>query len=244
MKKTVITLSLLALAASPLHAAEKLSPEELKTLYTVGVNVARSLAVFNLTPAELEVVIKGLTETKAGLKPTFDLTVYNQKVQDFAKARRKATGEKQAVAGKEYLEKAAREKNASKSPSGMVYIPLIEGKGNTPTATDTVKVNYRGTLIDGVTEFDSSYKRGKTSEFKLNTVIKCWTEGVQKMKPGGKARLVCPPELAYGDNGAGELILPGATLNFEIELAEVKPATATKAAAPPVSSKPAKAGEK
>ena len=98
------------------------------------------------------------------------------------------------------------------------YIPLVEGKGDAPTATDAVKVNYRGTLIDGVTEFDSSYRRGKAAEFKLNTVIKCWTEGVQKMKPGGKARLVCPPELAYGDAGAGESILPGATLNFEIEL--------------------------
>ncbi|MDD2733109.1 MAG: FKBP-type peptidyl-prolyl cis-trans isomerase [Desulfuromonadaceae bacterium] len=183
--------------------------------------MARLLAVFNLTPGEMEVVLKGLAETRAGKKPDFDLTVYNQKVQELAKARRKAAGEKQAVAGKEYLEKAAREKNAVKSLSGLVFIPLTEGKGSAPAATDVVKVNYRGTLIDGVTEFDSSYKRGKASEFKLNAVIKCWTEGLQMMKPGGKARLVCPPELAYGDNGAGELILPGATLNFEIELIDL-----------------------
>jgi FKBP-type peptidyl-prolyl cis-trans isomerase FkpA len=107
-------------------------------------------------------------------------------------------------------------------------------------ATDSVKVNYRGTLIDGVTEFDSSYKRGKASEFKLNSVIKCWTEGVQKMKPGGKAHLVCPPELAYGDTGAGELILPGATLNFEIELIDFNAPPETKKNAPPTSLKPVK----
>ena len=218
MKKTVIALILLAFAVSPLHAADKMSPEELKTLYAVGANVARSLSVFNLTPAEMEVVLKGLADTRAGKKPDFDLSTYNQKVQELAKARRKIAGEKHAAVGKEFLEKAAREKSAVKTLSGMVFIPLVEGKGNAPAATDSVKVNYRGTLIDGVTEFDSSYKRGKASEFKLNSVIKCWTEGVQKMKPGGKARLVCPPELAYGDNGAGELILPGATLNFEIEL--------------------------
>ena len=244
MKKSAIILILLALAANPLHAAEKMSPEELKTLYAVGANVARSLAVFNLTPAEMEVVLKGLAESRAGKKPDFDLNAYNPKVQELAKTRRKIAGEKQAAAGKEYLEKAAREKKAVKTPSGMVYIPLAEGTGSAPAATDSVKVNYRGTLIDGVTEFDSSYKRGKASEFKLNSVIKCWTEGVQKMKPGGKARLVCPPELAYGDNGAGELILPGATLNFEIELVGINAATEEKKKAAPASSPPVKGGEK
>lgn len=218
MKKTVLVLALLSLTVGPLHAADKPSPDELKTLYALGANVAGSLAVFNLTPAEMEIVLKGLTETRAGKKPDFDLNAYDQKIQELAKTRRKAAGEKQAAAGKEYLEKAAQEKNAVKKPSGLVYIPLVEGKGNFPAATDTIKVNYRGTLIDGVTEFDSSYRRGKASEFKLNAVLKCWTEGVQMMKPGGKARLVCPPELAYGDAGVGELILPGATLNFEIEL--------------------------
>ncbi len=109
----------------------------------------------------------------------------------------------------------------------MVYTEIIEGKGDVPKATDLVKVNYRGTLIDGK-EFDSSYKRGRALEFKLDSVVKCWTEGVQKMKPGGKAKLVCPPQLAYGDNGAGEMILPGATLVFEVELLEVKPSPAPK----------------
>lgn len=126
-----------------------------------------------------------------------------------------------AASGKDFLDKAAKEKGAVKTDSGLVYFSLKEGTGASPKATDTVKVNYRGTLPDGK-EFDSSYKRGVPAEFRLDKVIKCWTEGLQKMKPGGKARLVCPPTLAYGDAGAGELILPGATLVFEVELLEVK----------------------
>jgi len=236
MKKMIIV-ALLALCAAPLQAAEKPMTDEQKTLYVVGTNVARSLSVFNLTPAEFEVVLLGLNDTRAGKKPDFDITAYNQKMQDLARARRKALGEKQAAAGKEFLEKASQEKNAVKTASGMVYIPVTEGKGDSPKATDTVKVNYRGTLIDG-SEFDSSYKRGNPLEFKLNAVISCWTEGVQKMKPGGKARLICPPNLAYGDNGAGDKILPGATLAFEVELVGVTPgADAAKSA---VSADPAK----
>ena len=105
--------------------------------------------------------------------------------------------------------------------SGLVIQTLKEGTGTAPKATDTVKVHYRGTFIDGK-EFDSSYKRGEPTEFPLNRVIPCWTEGVQLMKPGGKARLTCPPAIAYGDRGAGGVIPPNSTLNFEIELISVK----------------------
>lgn len=228
MKKLILA-ALITLAAVPLQAADKPLTEEQKALYSIGATVARSLSVFNLTPAELEIVLQGLNDARAGKKPDFDVTTYNQKVQDLARSRRKALGEKQAGAGKDFLEKAAKEKGAVKTSSGMVYIPLTEGKGDSPAATDVVKVNYRGALIDG-SEFDSSFKRGKPLEFKLNAVISCWTEGVQKMKPGGKARLVCPPNLAYGDNGAGDLILPGATLDFQVELLEVNPKAAAAAA--------------
>lgn len=105
--------------------------------------------------------------------------------------------------------------------SGLVYQSLKEGSGASPAATDTVKVHYRGTFQDG-REFDSSYKRGQPTEFPLNGVIPCWTEGVQLMKPGGKARLTCPPAIAYGERGAGGVIPPNSTLNFEIELVSVK----------------------
>ena len=105
--------------------------------------------------------------------------------------------------------------------SGMVIESIKEGTGESPKATDTVKVHYKGTLLDGK-EFDSSYKRGEPTEFPLNRVIPCWTEGVQRMKPGGKAKLTCPPGIAYGERGAGGVIPPNATLNFEVELVSVR----------------------
>jgi len=113
---------------------------------------------------------------------------------------------------------AAKEAGAVVTPSGLVYRSLLDGKGASPAATDTVKVHYRGTFPDG-REFDSSYKRGEPATFPLNGVIKCWTEGVQRMKVGGKARLTCPSTIAYGERGAGGgLIPPNATLQFEVEL--------------------------
>jgi FKBP-type peptidyl-prolyl cis-trans isomerase FkpA len=116
-----------------------------------------------------------------------------------------------------YLEKAAAEPGATKTPNGLVYREMRAGTGASPKPTDTVKVNYRGTLVDG-TEFDSSYKRNEPAEFPLNRVIPCWTEGVQKMKVGGKSQLVCPSKLAYGDEGSPPTIPGRATLVFEIEL--------------------------
>lgn len=196
--------------------------EEQKTLYAIGVTVARSLDVFQLTGPEFEMVKRGIEESWKGAAIDINIAALTPKIQELAKARRKSAGEKQAGAGKEFLEKAAQEKGAIKTASGMVYRSLVEGKGKSPAATDLVTVNYRGTLPDGK-EFDSSYKRGKPAEFRLDNVIKCWVEGVQMMKPGGKAKLVCPPQLAYGDAGAGEMILPGATLAFEVELLDAKP---------------------
>ncbi len=118
---------------------------------------------------------------------------------------------------------AAKEAGAVVTPSGLVYRSLKDGKGASPSATDTVKVHYRGTFLDGK-EFDSSYKRGEPISFPLNGVIKCWTEGVQKMKVGGKAKLTCPSSIAYGERGAGGgLIPPNATLQFEVELLDIAP---------------------
>jgi len=108
-------------------------------------------------------------------------------------------------------------------PSGLVYESVKEGSGESPAATDVVKVHYRGTFPDSGKEFDSSYKRNEPATFPLNRVIPCWTQGVQRMKVGGKAELVCPPELAYGERGAGGTIPPNATLRFEIELIEINP---------------------
>lgn len=114
-------------------------------------------------------------------------------------------------------EAAAKEPGAQLAPSGLIYRSLKDGSGLNPQASDTVRVHYRGTFLDGK-EFDSSYKRGQPAEFPLNRVVKCWTEGVQKMKPGGKAKLTCPPAIAYGERGAPGAIPPNATLQFEVEL--------------------------
>ncbi|MBI5076280.1 MAG: FKBP-type peptidyl-prolyl cis-trans isomerase [Nitrospirae bacterium] len=218
---SVLYLFLCLSLTTPAFAAEAPKTEEQKTLYAIGLSVGRTLAPFSLTPAELEIVKQGITDSVTGKKPGIELSAYNNKIQEMARARRKAQGDKMAPQNKAALDKASAEKGAVKTASGLVYVPLKEGAGTSPTAADTVRVNYRGTLPDGK-EFDSSAKQGKPLEFKLDKVIKCWTEGLQLMKPGGKAKLVCPASIAYGDIGAGDLILPGATLIFEIELLEVK----------------------
>ena len=117
----------------------------------------------------------------------------------------------------DFAAKAAKEPGAQVTASGLVFLSLKEGSGASPQATDKVRVHYRGTFQDGK-EFDSSYARGQAAEFPLDRVIKCWTEGVQRIKVGGKARLTCPPAIAYGERGAGGVIPPGATLQFEVEL--------------------------
>jgi len=219
-KITALSTLAITLVSAPSFALDPPKTDEEKTLYSVGLIVAKQLGVFTLSAEELERVKQGLNDGVTGAKPLVEVADYNEKIQTLAKARRKAQGDKLAGVGKEFLAMAAKEKGAVKTDSGLVYVSLKEGTGENPKATDTVKVHYKGTLPDGK-EFDSSYKRDKPIDFKLDAVIKCWTEGVQKMKPGGKAKLVCPASIAYGENGAGEMILPGATLIFEIELLEV-----------------------
>jgi len=131
-------------------------------------------------------------------------------------------GQTPAVSAQAYLDKAAAEPGATKTASGLVYRELRAGNGPSPKASDTVKVNYRGTLLDG-TEFDSSYKRNEPISFPLSGVIPCWTEGVQKMKVGGKSQLVCPSSIAYEDRGSPPVIPGGATLIFEVELLGIGP---------------------
>jgi FKBP-type peptidyl-prolyl cis-trans isomerase FkpA len=218
MKKLVL-ITVLALAAGRVFAAEM--TEEQKTLYAAGQWLARQAAVFHLTPAELDPVIQGLRDGVTGAPAAVDLSVYSAKLQQLAEDRQAAAAKKAEAEGRDLLARAAAEQGAVKGYGGLVYKSLREGSGASPKATDVVTVNYRGTLPDGK-EFDSSYKRGKPAEFPLDGVIKCWTEGLQKMKVGGKARLVCPPATAYGERGAGGVIPPNATLTFEVELLGVK----------------------
>jgi FKBP-type peptidyl-prolyl cis-trans isomerase FkpA len=202
-------------------AAANPQTDDQKTLYALGLSIGRSIAVFNLTPEELDYVQAGITATVRGDQPAVEIETYGPKIQQLAMTRQtaKAAGEKEK--GKAFLEEAAKEEGAQKTESGMIYKQLQEGTGASPTPTDVVRVHYRGTLPDGK-EFDSSYKRGEPATFPLNGVIRCWTEGVQKMKVGGKAKLVCPADLAYGDRGAPPDIPGGATLVFEVELLDVQ----------------------
>ena len=204
-------------AAPPKAAPAKAAPAALatddeKTIYAVGLQMYKSLAPFDLTPAEWEILKRALADAAAG-KPAIDLNTWGPKMAALASARQKN-------AARNYLAKCAAEPGAMKTDSGIVYRQLRPGTGASPKASDTVKVQYRGTLPDG-TEFDSSYKRNEPAQFQLTGVIRCWTEGVQKMKVGGKIQLVCPSDLAYGDRGSPPSIPGGATLVFEIELLDI-----------------------
>jgi len=203
-----------ALAAAP-------KSEDDKTLYALGVILARDLGPLNLNAKEMEMVAAGLTDAALGKDSQVDLPTYGPKVQALAQARVAATASSEKEAAAAFVDKMAATEGAEKTASGLVYIVLEEGTGPSPTASDTVKVHYHGTLRDG-TVFDSSVDRGEPVSFPLDGVIPCWTEGVQKMKVGGKSRLVCPASIAYGDRGAGSKVKPGAALNFEVELLEIE----------------------
>ncbi|HLL55711.1 MAG TPA: FKBP-type peptidyl-prolyl cis-trans isomerase [Myxococcaceae bacterium] len=206
---------------APADAPKKEDPaEKNKTLYALGLSIGKSLSVFNLSKEELEQVKKGLTDQVTGQKPQVELDTYGPKIQELARSRASVKTEAEKKKSVAFLEKSAKEPGVQKTASGLIFKETKAGTGENPKATDTVKVHYKGTLIDG-TEFDSSYKRGEPASFALNQVIPCWTEGVQKLKAGGKARLVCPSEIAYGDRGAPPTIPGGATLIFEVELLEI-----------------------
>jgi|ERR1035438_2667384 FKBP-type peptidyl-prolyl cis-trans isomerase FkpA len=216
-----------------------LATDDEKTIYAMGLAISRQLAAFSLTPSELDIVRRALSDAAAG-KPEIDLNVWGPKIQSFAATRAAAAAEKEKAASAAYLTKASAEPGAIKTESGLVYRELTAGTGDFPKATDTVKVHYRGTLTNG-TEFDSSYKRNEPAQFPLTNVIKCWTEGVQRMKVGGKSMLVCPSDIAYGNMGHPPSIPGGATLVFEIELLEIGAAKAPAPAPAPVAPPPAPA---
>jgi FKBP-type peptidyl-prolyl cis-trans isomerase FkpA len=193
--------------------------DEQKVIYALGLSIYRSIAQFDLSPAEVDVLKRALSDAAAG-KPAIVLNEWGPKIEPLAKSRGARVAEREKIASKAYLDKAATAPGAVKEPSGLIYKETRPGTGASPKASDTVKVHYRGTLLDG-TEFDSSYKRNEPAQFPLSGVIPCWTEGVQKMKVGGKAVLVCPSSIAYGENGHPPVIPGGATLIFEIELLEI-----------------------
>jgi FKBP-type peptidyl-prolyl cis-trans isomerase FkpA/FKBP-type peptidyl-prolyl cis-trans isomerase FklB len=218
-----LTAALLGGAPGPradAQATPELKTDEQKTLYAIGLAVAGSLGAFALSPADLEVVKAGITDGVLNRQRQVDLQAYMPKIQEMQRARASVVAAAEQKAGQAVLDKAAAEKGATKTASGLVMVPIKVGTGAAPKATDRVKVHYHGTLADGAV-FDSSVQRGEPATFPLNGVIPCWTEGLQLMKVGGKSRLVCPAAIAYGDRGAPPRIKPGSTLTFEVELLEI-----------------------
>lgn len=222
MKKILITLILaLPFAANAQKQDPKTEPPPVdtnKALYSLGVAISQNLTSYNFTEMEADRIIAGFSDSlkNKAKKEDYDFQTISpmiaKKQQDNARAEKEKS--------KPYIEKASKEKGAQKSKSGLIYIPMVKGKGISPKADDEVKVHYKGYTIDGK-EFDSSYERKEPAQFPLGAVISCWTEGLQKMKVGGKAKLVCPSEIAYGDMGRPPVIPGGATLVFEVELLDV-----------------------
>jgi FKBP-type peptidyl-prolyl cis-trans isomerase FklB len=174
-----------------------------------------------------ELVVKGIQDALAGTEPLMSEKEMNQTLRDLKKRivtaqrdERKKAGDKNLADGKAFLTENAKKEGIKTLPSGLQYKVIQEGSGATPEGTDAVTVHYRGTLIDG-TEFDSSYSRGKPATFRADRVIRGWTEALQMMKEGAKWELFIPPELAYGERGAGAKIGPNSTLIFEVELISI-----------------------
>jgi FKBP-type peptidyl-prolyl cis-trans isomerase FkpA len=201
-------------------AASEPSTDDQKAFYALGFQLSTRMQVFNLKPDELGYVMRGLQDGVQGKKSAVDMQSFGPKIQQLAMGRSKERLAEEKKAAVAFLEAAAKESGAEKLPSGLIYKQITAGTGESPKATDRVKVHYHGTLRDGKV-FDSSVERKEPATFPLNGVIPCWTEGVQLMKVGGKAKLTCPSEIAYGDQGRPG-IPPGAVLTFEVELLSIE----------------------
>src|SRR6266446_9684085 len=225
MKHFILIFATLSLAL-PVFGQEKspqLKDQKDKVSYSIGLNIGFNLGRQNVQ-VNPDVLTAGIKDAIAG-KPQLNADQVKEVMTAFEKdmqQKQKAAGEKSASDGAKFLEENKKTEGVKTTASGLQYKAIKEGTGTQPKATDTVKVNYRGTLISG-TEFDSSYKRGEPATFPLNGVIKGWTEALQLMKAGSKYQLFIPPNLAYGDRAVGPDISPNSTLIFEVELMDVKP---------------------
>ncbi len=226
----VLIAASVALAGCADAAQQKPKTDEEKALYALGVLLSRNVQSFEFTEKELDMVKAGLADgaqDKSQIEPD-QIETLVPKLQELQTKRAAAATEREKTSGAAYLAKAAAEKDATKTSSGLVIKQIKAGDGPTPTADDQVKVHYEGKFTDGKV-FDSSIKRNEPAVFPLSGVIPCWTEAVQLMKVGGKAQVTCPPELAYGDEGRPPQMRGGATLVFDVELLEIVKADAAAA---------------
>lgn len=205
--------------------------EDKMPIYALGVNIGMQISSQTdfktlLEEDELKILLSGFEDVVKGentANPMEVLQKYGPAVNQLLRERTERIMERVKKDGEEYIEGFLDcNDEAVKTDSGLVYYSMKDGDGASPEVADEVEVHYHGTLVDG-TVFDSSVERGATIKFKLGQVIKGWQEGLAMMKEGGKATLVIPPELAYGDAGSGGAVPPGATLKFEVELFKVNP---------------------
>jgi FKBP-type peptidyl-prolyl cis-trans isomerase FkpA len=214
-----VVLVLAAVAVSG-AAGPELKTDDQKTLYALGLVISQNLASFNLSAADLEPVLAGVSDGVLKKEYKVDVQTYAPKISQLQASRAGAAAAVEKKAGQAFLDKAAAEKGATRTPSGLIITTIKPGTGPSPKATDKVKVHYHGTLTDG-TVFDSSVQRGQPIELPLNGVIKCWTEALQKMKVGGRAKVVCPSAIAYGEQGRPPVIPGNAVLTFDVELLDI-----------------------
>ncbi len=211
------------LAAGTACAADPvLKTEDEKTLYALGLVFANQLSALKLTPAELQLVEAGMTDGVLKKKAQVELEAYGPKIKPMADARMAAGTAEEKKKGTAYLATIAAKPGVKKTESGLLLETVTAGTGKSPVANDKVKVNYKGMLIDGKV-FDSSEKHGGPYAVTVAgtpPIIKCWNEALVLMKVGGKAKIYCPAELAYGDRPNGE-IPAGASLIFDLEVVEI-----------------------
>lgn len=203
-------------------AAPEPTTDEQKTFYALGLAINNSLSNFNLSEPEFELVKSGIADGFFKRPPKVDLKAFGLKISELQQARASVIAEAEKKVGAAFLAKAATEPGAKKTESGAILITIKEGNGATPKIADIVKVHYLGTLVDGTVFDDSAKQGGNPATLRVNEMSKCWVEGIQQIKVGGKSKLVCPSNLGYRDKGLPPLIKPGATLVFEIALLEVE----------------------
>lgn len=216
----ILLLASFACASAPVAADPELKTDDEKTLYALGLGFSKQIAVFKLTPAELAILQSGISDGALGKTPKVSLEEFGPKIQALAQQRMSAGAVEEKKKGKEYLAKIAEKPGIKKTGTGLLMETVAEGTGESPKPGDNVKVNYKGSLIDG-TVFDASEKHGGPATFKLGPgLVACWNEALTFMKVGGKAKIYCPSELAYGDRPNGQ-IPAGGTLLFDLELLEI-----------------------